>query len=208
MTAGSNANMRVSRADALSWRVRGVLLATGVVSAVTFFPLFMWYFLDPVLLIASGMAQPRFPRPGRWLAWLGATGLSLVLVQEGIYVFGYPLPYSEYVHLPFPFPSLLLVTTALAVWCDAELIADGLRSIRASRLAPPVRPKPVGWWTWILAALANAWVGWGVVLAAAAYRRPGGLGVVLMDFVWLVAVAALDIGLVRRFAKTRRGGQL
>lgn len=194
-----------SRVCPFPMRVRGVLVATGVVSALTFFPSAI-IFLEPLLLVASGIVQPRFPRPGRWLAWLGAAGISIILAQEDILLFRRPLSFNEYARLPSPFASLLLATTVLAVWSDVELIADGLRSMHAPRSGAPEEPQPVGRGMWILAVLINIWVGWGVVLAPGAYQRPGGLAVVLQDFIWMLLVIIFDIKLAKRYFKARRTG--
>jgi uncharacterized membrane protein len=170
-----------------------VAIATGVAGILTYFPGGVLV-IQPVLMIAGGMAQHHFQRLGKWFLGLGAAGLSIILGQYDVLLFQHPVPPAEYVRLPLPFPSLLLATTILALWCDIELIVHYLRSRRTRQFDPSTKPVPVRRGTWIFVAL-HLWVGWSVVGALRRLHYPGGISMLLMSAVWVVAVVVLDIEL-------------
>lgn len=187
----------------LPLRVRGVAVATGVAGILTFFPGGVLV-IQPILMIAGGTTQHYFRRLGNWFLGLGAAGLSIILGQYDVLLFQHPLPPAEYVRLPLPFPSLLLATTILALWCDIELIVQYLRSRRTRPFDPSTKPIPVRLGTWILVALLNLWVGWSAVGALRRLHSPGGISMLLMSGVWVVAVVVLDIELAVKTKPVRR----
>jgi hypothetical protein len=118
---------------------------------------------------------------------------------------------------PHPFTPLymgltFLVSTALLLWCSAELIADGLNRLRARRSSARAQPSPVGWAAWIVAAVLNFEVVWSVYGIISFHRQPGDPRVpdVALHTPWMqllataVIVIAFDISLARKVIELKR----
>jgi hypothetical protein len=193
----------MEKTDIFSARIRWVAVATGVASALALFPIL--FLLYPALLIAGGLMQPRFPITGKWFVWAGAANLWPVVIVYDVMMF--PNPWGQTkdpVIIVVPFAA----TTLLLTWCSVELVADGLKRMRALRSTPPTGPHPVSLGVWILAVVLNLSSGWstlGWVLAPSRYRSPGNFySTLAMSLVQAATVAALDISLISRAVKLRR----
>src|SRR5271156_2697418 len=110
-------------------RIRWLAIATGVAAALALFPALLLQ--PPALLIVGGIIQPCFPGTGKWFVWAGAVLLAPALITYDVMLFPRPLLLPGYVWLTFP------VSTILLVWCCVELVADGLKRMRAWRSMPP-----------------------------------------------------------------------
>jgi len=189
-------DIHMERTDVFPWRIRWLAIATGFAAALALFPALL--LLDPALLIAGGIIQPRFPSAGKWLVWAGTAGLSVVLITYDVLIFPGPLPHPYYMRLTFS------TSTILIAWCCVELVVDGVKRTRAWRSMPPVEPRPVSRSLWIFAAVLTLVIGWGAVQAPSGYRHSGSLSMLAMSLVDVVIVAASDISLIRRFLALRR----
>jgi hypothetical protein len=181
----------MEKADIFPKKIRWLAIATGAASSLIFFPRGI-FFLHPVLLIAGGIIQPRFPSMGRWFVWAGAAGLGVVVITYDILLFRHPLSYRDYVTLIF--------ATILVLWCAAEFVADGRRRMRAHT---PV-PCPVSLAEWSFATILSLVVVWSATQAPAGYRHSGNFYVLAMSLVNLLIVLAFDLSLLRRVIKLRR----
>ena len=199
----------MEQADIFSPRIRWLAVATGVASALALFPIL--FLVQPALLIAGGLMQPRFPTAGKWFVWVGAANLGVVMMMYDVMMFPHPWRQTkspEYMVLTFS------ASTVLLVWCYVELVADALRRMRGRRAMAPAEPRPMSRGLWIFAAVLNLLLGWelllgwgaaGWVLASSWYRysvifynlaMPGRQAVII--------VAAFDISLLWRVVKLRR----
>jgi hypothetical protein len=183
-------------------RIRWVAIATGVASGLALFPIL--FFLYPGLLIAGGYIQPRFPTIGKWFVWVGAASLWVDVIVYDEMMFQDlrgQTKSPEYMVLTFS------ATTVLLTWCSVELIADGLKRIRAHRSMPPAEPRPVSWGVWSFAVVLNLFLGWVAanwVLAPSQYRHATSLYTLTMALLQALPVVALDISLIRTVVKLRR----
>jgi hypothetical protein len=185
-----------------SRRIRWVAIATGVASGLALFPIF--FFLYPGLLIVGGYIQPRFPTIGKWFVWVGAASLWVDVIVYDEMMFQDlrgQTKSPEYMVLPFS------ATTVLLTWCSVELIADGLKRIRARRSMPPAEPRPVSPGLWSFAAVLNLFLGWVAanwVLAPSQYRHATSFYTSTIPLLQALPVVALDISLIRTVVKLRR----
>jgi hypothetical protein len=193
----------MEQADVFPRRIRWLAIATGIASALALFPALLLQY--SILLIAGGIIQPRFPSVGKWLVWVGAAGLSVMLVTYDVLFFPGPLPHPHYMRLTFS------ASTVLVVWCCVELVADGVKRMHASRSMVPVEPRPVSRGLWIFAIILSLWIGgglldwgWGFVHTPGAYHRLGDLYALAMSMIEAAIVIAFDISLIRRVVKLRR----
>jgi len=194
----------MEQTDIFSERIRRLVIATGVASALALFPIL--FLLYPALLIVGGMIQPRYPITGKWFVWAGAANLGVVVIMYDAMMSPHPWrqPKSPaYMVLTF------WATTVLLIWCSAELIVDGLKRMWTRRSVPPAEPSPVSLGVWILAVVLSLFVGWDVkgwVLESSLRRHPGEFYTLAMALVQAVIVVAFDISLIWRVVKLRRAG--
>ena len=188
-------------------RVRWLAVATGVASALALFP--VWFFLYPALLITGGVIQPRHPRAGRWLVWLGAANLGVIIYVYDAIIFPHPWREPQIMVVPFSASTILLL------WCYAELVVDGLKQMRARRSAPSSAPYPVSQGEWILAVVLSVlvglhylglFIGWVFAPTANGYFHSIPLSSLAMSLVQAGTVVAFDISLLRGAAKLRSYG--
>lgn len=189
--------------DVFSGRIRGLAIATGVASALALLPILD--LLYPALLIAGGVSQPRFPNTGRWLVWGGAAELWVILITYDVFVI-FPHPRSQPLLMTVPFSA----ATVLLLWCSAELIADGVKRLRARRSSPRALPSPVGWGAWIVAAVLNFLIVWSAYGMASWRRHPDTPGLPdngFYSFGWLlvtgVIAIAFDVSLITKVLEMR-----
>ncbi|MFZ0950996.1 MAG: hypothetical protein WAN17_01950 [Candidatus Sulfotelmatobacter sp.] len=185
-------------------RVRRLAIATGIVSALALFPIL--FLLYPALLILGGIIQPRFPSTGRWLVWAGAAMLGAPLIVYDIMLFVRPEGRAP-LNMTLTFPP----ATILLAWCYAELVANGVRRLRARRFRAPAESRPIGWGPWAVAALLTLYIAWDLGGLLGWYRGlndhrldAGTRVAVSMHLVRLLIVVAFDISLVGRDVKVRK----
>jgi hypothetical protein len=192
----------MEQTDIFSRKIRWLAIATGIASALALFPIL--FLLYPALLIAGGLMQPRFPATGKWFVWVGAASLWVNVIVYDAMMFQDlqgQTKSPEYMVLTFS------ATTVLLIWCSVELVADGLRRMRAGRSLPPAEPRPVSRGVWSFAVVLNLLLGWGVAgwLAPSWYRYSGIFYVLsaLRNQAGIIVVA-FDIFLIWRVVKLRR----
>lgn len=192
----------MEQADIFSRRIRWLAIATGVASALALFPIL--FLLYPALLAAGGIIQPRFPTTGKWFVWAGAANLGMVVIMYDVMMFPHPWRQTkdpEYMVLP------LAATTVLLIWCYGELVADGLKRMRARTSIPAAEPRPVSLGVWLFAVVLNLLFGRqaaGLVLAPSLYCPSGNCYPLAMSLVQALTIVAFDISLLRRVVKLRR----
>ncbi len=115
----------------LPGRIRWLAIATGGIAAVTgslgfglFFP------IVPSFLIVGAITQPRFPRQGRWLMWVGALSLSVFVLPPGTAILLDSVrtlrSYRDYNLVGM---TLLWCASFLLLgWCDAELVIEACKN--------------------------------------------------------------------------------
>jgi hypothetical protein len=187
-------------------RMRRLVIATGIVSALALFPIF--FLLYPALLIAGGMIQPRYPTMGKWFVWAGVANLWVVVVMYDAMMSPHPWRQPK---SPVYMVVAFWATTLLLIWCSVELVVDGVKRIRVRRSMPPVEVRPVGPAVWILAGVLNLFVGRnaaGWVLEPSWRQHSDVFYLLGAQVVQAVLVVAFDISLIRRFVKMSRAPRM
>jgi len=111
----------MEKSDLFPQRVRWLAIATGIASALALFPVL--FLLHPAFLITGGIIQPRHPRAGRWLVWIGAANLGVITLLYDAMLYPHPWLQPHYMTVAFSASTILLL------WCYAELVVDGLNGI-------------------------------------------------------------------------------
>lgn len=189
-----------------SRRLRWLVVATGLVAAIALFPIV--FLLYPAILVAGGALQPRFPKTGRWFAWIGIAELWVVFITYGLRVFfPHPLLQPRYMILAFSF------TVPLLIWCSAELVADVLKQRRDLRSVRATVSEPMRTSVWIATGI-SLYAAWDAYTLLAWYFQSrdhmadAELCAFWMRLVLIVIVIAFDISLVRRALEMKRYGNL
>lgn len=186
--------------DILPGRIRWLVVATGIVTSGLFF--FGLFNLAPFLLVLGAILQSYLPRPGRWLIWLGAAELSQLLVSLDVLWLRSRSPYPD--HILYSFISLLLISTVLIAWSDAELIAEAVQRTRGQRSVSRTRPRALSRAEWIFAIILNLCILYGAVGGLVGYHRSGNRYMGASSLAWVLLVAIMDTYLIRESIKTRR----
>jgi hypothetical protein len=123
-------------------------------------------------LIPGALVQPRAPTSGRWLMWIGALFLSLIVVPFG--------PVGEFERARMlrtdhgietvAISSLFVASTVLVIWCDLAPVMEASRR----KCNQWVRGS-LDWVLRITAGVLNTWCVWVSLSDVRAYRRLGGL---------------------------------
>jgi len=198
--------LRTPSADIVSARVRWLAIAAGCFSASAGFLAFGWLFpLVPAFLVLGAVVQPRSPRPGKWLMWLGAFFLSLVVLPIGVeMLFGgirsLRLHHEGFIIVPF---SLSLVSVLLVLLCDTALLIDGMTMRRNLREKVQSSQRSLNWLVWIAAMILSVYLTAMSVAALRAYNLHGRLDVLLMWATLSSIVLLFDVALVVQAVKRR-----
>jgi hypothetical protein len=133
-------------ASAISVSIRCLAVLSGCLALV-------WFFFIPAspFLILGALVQPKAKTTGRWLVWVGAFLLSLLVPYSAMSLGLSPWFRFDLVRVLF---QLLLV---LAIVLDCALIRD----VWTSRRGQWVRSS-WDWVAWILAVLLTGWYGFGL----------------------------------------------
>lgn len=163
MVAGSEDTSQVNRelsldADVLSAKLRWLAVLAGCSSAI-----FGVMAFGAIFLILAALIQARARTTGRWLMWLGALLLSVVIP------YGIGIVFSRASWSINTFP-LFLLSTVLVCWCDLALLIEALRSKRSRWVT-----GSLDWLVWIAAIILSVWSIWIGVETVTAYQRLGGL---------------------------------
>jgi hypothetical protein len=161
----------------VSGKIRWLAVLAGFSSAV-----FAAMAFGAPFLILGAVIQPRARTSGRWLIWLGALFLSLVVIPFGT---GVVLENARHLgrdNWSFTMFPLFVVSTALVCWCDVALVIDAFKS-KGNEWA---RGR-LDWLVWIVAAVLSAYCVWQSTLTVRSYRLNGGLRLDL-----ILTSAALD----------------
>lgn len=144
-------------------------------------------------LILGAVIQPRARTSGRWLMWLGAVLLSLVVP------YGIGIVFSRFSWKIEIFP-LFLLSTVLVCWCDLAIVMEALRSKRN-----PWVQGSLDWLTWIAASVLTLWSVLSGVETALAYQRMGGLrlDLILTTIGLNVVILFFDGALILQAVKNR-----
>ena len=191
-------------------RVRGAAIAAACVGGV------FLMFISPLALIFSTplilgtLVQPRLPRSGRLLMWLGAWILSwptlffsVRVVLEAIHQFNRMaatrgIGYFEPIRVTIFVVSV--ATIILVIWCDVELVLEAIKSRRTALIIEPPTSLIGEGVAWLAAICLSAWAFSGILrnlrtdwvlssyLINNAYSLSIGLAVIAFD-VWLAARA-------------------
>jgi hypothetical protein len=183
--------------EVVAIRTRWLAVVTGCFTAVAGTFVGGLFFLIPSFLILGAVVQPRSPRSGRWLMWLGAFLLSLmtlplasVLLSESIPTLRVHYDYGE-----LTLVSLCAMSVFLVIWCDVELVVDAIR-MRRGRLALAQRSAGAAEWLVWAAALCLSLMSLPYsVLGVSAYRREGRLDILLFSLASSVFVILFDVAL-------------
>jgi hypothetical protein len=190
-------------------RIRGVAIAAACVAGA--FLMFL-SLLGPIFsapLILGALIQPRSPRSGRCLMWVGAVVLSCMSLFLSIKAVLGGIRYFDLMMITIYLVSV--ATTILVTWCDVELILDAVRLTRTVRISKP-RPTFVGeGLVWLAAIGLSAWVIPGIPWTLRApppdYPRASHLINLALSLPIQLVVIAFDVWLIIRAIQMWRAQQ-
>jgi hypothetical protein len=149
----------------VSAKIRWLAVLAGCSSAI-----FAALAFGAPFLILGAIVQPWARTTGRWLIWLGAFLLSLMVVP-----FGTGIVLGQARHLgrdnwSFSIFPLFVLSTALIYCCDIALVTDAFKSKRQQWVR-----GSLDWLVWVVAIAPSAWCIWQNASTVRAYRLNGGL---------------------------------
>jgi len=179
----------------VSAKLRWLAILAGCFSAV----FGVSAFGAPFLILGAAI-QPRARTSGRWLMWLGALLLSLVVVPFGtgaVFEGAKRLGRDNWSSPIFP---LFVVSTALMYWCDVALVMEAIR-LRRNKWAR----GSLDWLVWITATVPSALCVWQTLDTVQAYRRLNGLRIdLILTTVGLdTLIFCFDVALTIHAVKSR-----
>jgi hypothetical protein len=164
-------------------RTRWLAIVAGCVSGLAgslpFGPLFSAL---PLILVLGAILQRWSPHLGRWLMWLGAFYLTLVVaVFLGPAVLSAKQPLAPYYDRNIlTFFALSVASLALVGWCDVALIIDARKSKDASAPANQVFPRTADWLVGMFALCLTAYAVWSILASFYPVHRFGNWGILLL----------------------------
>ncbi|MBV9769125.1 MAG: hypothetical protein JOZ32_06115 [Bryobacterales bacterium] len=181
--------------DIVSAKLRWLAILAGCFSAV----FGVTAFGAPFLILGAAI-QPRARTTGRWLMWLGALLLSLIVVPFGtgaVFEGAKRLGRDNWSFTIFP---LFVVSTALVYWCDIALVVEALR-LKRNKWAR----GSLDWLVWIAAIVLSTWCVWQDLDTARAYQRLNGLRIdLILTTVGLdTLIFCFDVALIIHAIKSR-----
>jgi hypothetical protein len=184
--------------DVFSRKIRWLAVLAACSSAV-----FGPSALGSPFLILGAVIQPRAPTTGKWLAWLGALLLSIIVIPFGsgtVFEDARLLLSGHNIANGWLFP-LFLVATSLVLCCDIVLVTDALASRHNLW-----RRGSLDWLVWVAALVLSAWAIWLEAETVRAYRRQGGLrtDIVFTRIGLTVLFLLFDLALVVHWLRGRR----
>ena len=149
-------------------------------------------------LTLGAIIQPSARTAGRWLIWLGALLLSLVVVPFG------PGVVFEQARLlsrggNVGILLLFIVSTVLVYWCDAAIVLEAVKSRRNQWVR-----GGLDWLVWIAAIGLSAWCAWFAASMVYAYRANGRFDVLLTTVGFGAVILFFDLALIVHAVRTRR----
>jgi hypothetical protein len=84
-------------------------------------------------LILGAVAQPRFPRSGRWIMYIGALILSVLVLPygAGMMFYGVKTLHRDHDYVWLGVFTLWVMSFSLVTWCDVALVIDAIKAKRA-----------------------------------------------------------------------------
>jgi hypothetical protein len=188
-------------------RTRWLAIVAGCVSGLAgslpFGPLFSAF---PLILVLGAILQRWSPQPGRWLMWLGAFYLTIVVAgflgPAVLSPKGLLAPYYDRNILIFF--ALSVASLALVGWCDVALFIDARKSKDVSVPANQGFPRTADWLVGMFALCLTAYAVWSILASFYPVHRFGNWGILLLV---VGSIAALDVAIVAHTVKMRRGSQ-
>lgn len=184
-------------------RARGVAIAAGCVAGV------FLMFLSPLALIFSAplilgaLVQPRSPRSGRALMWVGALVLSCLTLFYGVLVIRQGLHYFDLMEITIYVVSV--ATTILVIWCDLELVLEATRARRTVRTIEPRATLLGEGIAWLVAIGLSAWIFPSIPKHLPPdYPRASYLVNLVLSISILLSVILFDVWLIARTARMWR----
>jgi hypothetical protein len=171
-------------------------MATGIATGGAGVLAFGWLFLIvPSVLIVGALVQPRAPRSGKLLMWVGAGIVSIVIVPVGFEVLRESNNIARLVKDPktVAISLLFIMSTALVISCDVALAVNAVRN--RNRGVPLLR-REIIWPVWAVAIVLTLWATWSAKFAMHALRINGRSDVFLTWLSLSLIVFAFDIAIV------------
>ncbi len=158
--------------------------------------LFSAIYLTPFLLLGA-IIQPWARTTGRWLMWLGALLVSVLVVPYGpaFIVSWLKHPPESSIFSIFP---LFVLATLVVYCCDIALIVEAVKS----KGNPWSRGK-LDSVVWVAASILSAWCVWAIQAMGYAYTHLG-IESLFPILAFDAVVIAFDVGLILHALKTRR----
>ena len=114
-------------------KIRLLAVAAGCLSGVAgCLGMGLLFWIYPSLLILGAVAQPRFPRSGRWLMYVGAPILSVWILPYGVGVVSDGVRNLPRYHDVNSLVVIILwaMSFSLVAWCDIALVIEAIKANR------------------------------------------------------------------------------
>jgi hypothetical protein len=151
-------------------------------------------------LLLGAAIQPRARTTGRWLMWVGAFLLTVVVGAYALIAVceraGIPRQIQD--GMIFAIFALGALSTILLLWCDIALLLEALKT-RGQRW----ERGRLDWIVWITAAILTAFCIWSVEGTMYAYKHYGQLDDLLFAAALDASILLFDVALILHAVKTR-----
>lgn len=184
----------------ISARIRWLAIVAGCSSAVVGVSFGAFFAAFPAILILGAIVPPRAPTTGRWLLWVIALLLSVMLVPFG---FGVVLESPKMLRINHGgmmilISSMFAVSTASLLWLDVALVMEAFRA----KHRPWVRGS-LDWVVWIAAIALSAWRVRIAPFVIYAYRNGRFFDLFLLNLVPSAVILLFDVALILHAVKSR-----
>ena len=194
-------------------RARGAAIAAGGTAGVFLMFLSPLALIFAAPLILGALVQPRSPRSGRSLMWIGAPVLSCVTLLYSVRIVLEGIRYFDLTMVAIYVVSV--ATTMIVIWCDVELVLEAIRQRRTVRIIEPPATLVGEGVAWLVAIGLSAWI-FPVILPrnlhlpAPDYPRASYLVNLAFSISLLLPVISFDVWLIARATRmwrTRKVGK-
>lgn len=150
--------------------------------------------LTTIPLILGVVAEALAPRRGKWLMWLGAAYLSVLVLPMEILLLpefmASPLV-KQYARVAIE-STLWIASMCLIVSCDVALIMDAVKT-RHNRIVAQRRLLGLGdWLVWTTAVCFTAYSFWGVPSLLRAYKHFNRIDILLVNLPVILILLMFD----------------
>jgi hypothetical protein len=194
--------------DVLTRTTRILAIVAGVFTAIACIFLGGLFFVLPVCLILGALTQPRAPKLGKWLLWIAAFLLSILMIPIGAVVVQETTVHfsTNFKLAETAFAAVCVIGAVLVLCCDVALLFD-IASAKATAKTSQPQTAPthhLEWLVWIAAIALSALALPPSILAVSSFRQYGRWDISAAALASGIAVILFDIAVIANAIKTHR----